>query len=330
MANEREYIFASSFLKACDAVGTPAERLARYGEAQSRDALKETVAEAYSVALSDDVTVYEAVIYDAVKKLKSALPDFTLMYPLLYKYDCTNIKTAVKCAVMGIDCSDMLFSVGTADKSIIRECAEKSSFAAAPLPPAMKKGADEAMRQYRKTGESRLIDLILDDACFEDMTRAADEGGAEIIKNTVKLRADGANTTAAMRISAMGLPAETAASLMKRAYVCGGDIPLSSFLSPEGGCSNIDGIIKKLPFSALCADAVKKCSDAKSFADAEKIFDEAVLSMCRKYRFKPFGIEVAVCFLLIREAEMTNCRIIEASLSSGDTAVLERMRKAYV
>ena len=38
MINEREYLFASSFLKASDAEGTPADRLARFGAAADPEA----------------------------------------------------------------------------------------------------------------------------------------------------------------------------------------------------------------------------------------------------------------------------------------------------
>lgn len=329
MISDRDYVFASSFLRAADGRGTPAERLARFSEASSKEALRASVAEAYGIAGSG-ADVYESVILDAVDKMRGSLPDFKVVYPLLCKYDCTNIKTAVKCAVKNISPDTLMFSCGTVSRELITDCAKKSSFRALPdHVSAMRSAADEALHQYRKTGEVRAIDLMLDAACFEDMRRMADESGVELIKNTVTLRADGVNTLTCMRIRNSGMPAAAARSLMQRAFVPGGDIPMSAFLSGEGGCADADTASKKISSGSVSASAVKRAAAANSFADAEKIIDEAVLSLSDKFRFKPFGAEVAVRFLLLREAEMTNCRIIEAAMN-GDADVKERMRKAYV
>ena len=329
MLSDRDYVFASSFLRAADAPGTPAERLARFSEASSKDALRAEVAEAYRIT-SSGADVYERVIFDAVEKMRSSLPDFKVVYPLLFKYDCTNIKTAIKCAVKNIPSDSLMFSVGTVSRELIADSAKKSSFRALPdYVSAMRSAADEALEEYRKTGEVRAIDLMLDAACFEDMRRVADEGGVPLIKNTVTLRADGVNILTCMRIGDSGMLAAARRSLMQRAFVPGGDMPLSAVLSGEGGCADAEAAAKKIPSGSVSALAVKSAAAAHSFADAEKIIDEAVLALSDKFRFKPFGAEVAVRFLLLREAEMTNCRIIEAAMN-GDGDVKERMRKAYV
>lgn len=328
MLNDRDYVFASSFLRASDGRGTPGERLARFGEANGKGALRAAVAECYGIADSGD-GVYEAVICDAVEKMRSSLPDFSVFYPLLYKYDCNNIKTSIKCAVSGADPEGLMFSCGTVAPDVIIQCAKKSSFAALPM-RSMSRAADEALETFRKTGEVRAIDLMLDAACFEDMKECAELGGVELIKDIVRLRADGVNTLGCMRIGASGMPSAAASALMKRAFVPGGDIPMAAFISAEGGCADKEAIVRRIPTASLSSASVREALSADSFAAAEKIFDEAVLRLADKYRFKSFGPEIAVRFLVLRETEMTNCRIIEASMRMKGSTVKERMRKAYV
>ncbi len=328
MLGERDYVFASSFLRAADGRGTPRERLARFGEASSKESLRAAVAEAYGIAGGADI--YERVLGDAAEKMRGALPDFSVMYPLLFKYDCNNIKTAIKCAVKNTDPDGLMFSFGAISPDTVISCAKKSSFSALPdYASSMRRAAQEAMHLYRKTGEARAIDLMLDAACFKDMKKAADEGGVELIKNIVTLRADGTNIMTCLRIAAAGLQPATAVSLTERAFVSGGDIPLSAFLTADGGTADAESAAKKAPYGSVSADAARRAAKADGFAAAEKVIDEAVLALADKFRFKPFGAEVAVRFFLIREAEMTNCRIIEAAMS-GDGSVKERMRKAYV
>lgn len=331
MIKDREYMFASSFLKASDGAGTPAERLARFSEVSDGAALRALVREVYRLPQKDGVAAdaYDAAVCDAVENIKSAVPDFSVFCPLLYKYDCTNIKTALKCTIRGTSPEGLLFCCGTVEPKKIVAAAESSSFAG--LPAHMNKAAGEALEQYRKTGEARVIDLLLDAACFADMKEGAEAGGVELIKKTVTLRADGVNLLTMLRIGAQGLPAEVASALMKRAFVPGGDIPLSAFLTGDAGCADGETVAAKVPAGSVSAKAVRRAVKEKSFAEAEKIFDDSVLSLADGYRFKPFGPEVAVRYLLIREAEMTNCRIIEAGIKGGRADEMrERLRRAYV
>lgn len=327
MLKDRDYVFASSFLRASDGRGTSAERLARFTEASGSDVLRAAVAESYGIT-ADGAGVYEAVICDAIEKLRGSLPDFSVMYPMLYKYDCNNIKTAIKCTLRGVDSNGLMFDCGTVGAEAVIQCAKKASFASLPM-PAMRAAADAALTGFRKNGDVRAIDLALDAACFEDMKNSAVKGGVELIKNIVTVKADGVNTLSCLRIGAAGMPAAAAVSLMERAFVPGGAVPKAAFIRSDGGFADGESLVRRIPSGSVSGAAVRAAAAADSFADAEKIFDEAVLSLADKFRFKPFGPEVAVRFLLLREAEMTNCRIIEASMKGSD-AVKERMRKAYV
>lgn len=325
MIPDREYVFASSFIKAAEGKGTPAERLSRFREASDRDSLRSSAAEAFKVSAEN---VYDEAINSAVELVKSALPDFSAVVPLLYKYDCANIKTAVKCKIRGISPEGLLFSCGTLPASAVVNAAESSDFS--KIPGELGAAAAEALKTYQKTGEVRSIDLILDRACFADMKKAAEESGCELTGRIVRTRADGTNLLTAMRISAEGLSPDTAASLFERAFVPGGNMPLSSFCSVENGVEDAEKISARAAGdTASVIKTAAKCPDADA---AAKVIDEEIISLCMKYRFKPFGPEVAVSLIVVREAEITNCRIIEAAIGTEnrEDTVRERLRAAYV
>ena len=327
---EQDYLSAVSYLSAAGSVGSASERLARFTECRTADTLQSACRDVFRLNIQGP-DVYDAAITDAVDKLKSVCPDMTPFLPLLYKYDCTNAKIALKSAVSGAVCRpEDFFACGTVSREkLAAMCAERSYMA---LPEHMAASAAEADREYVKSGEVRAIDLLMDAACFADMAAAADAGGVELVRRIVTLRADAANTLASMRIKASGMPNESAAALMKRAYVPGGDMPLRTFTGD--GCSDIYEINEKTTVGCLLKDALLLLAGDKnvSFIAAERQFDEAVLSECDKYRFTPFGPEVAVRFLLTREAEITNCRLIENGLRSGlkPEIIKERLRRAYV
>ena len=325
MIPDREYVFASSVIKASDAKGTPGERLARFRECTDSESLRSAAAEAFGVGGEN---VYDEALNKTVSLVKNVIPDFSTVAPLLYKYDCANIKTAVKCKIRGIEPASLLFTCGTVPEKTVIDAAEASDFS--EIPGEMGKGAEKALAVYQKTGEVRAIDLILDAACFADMKKTADESGCPLTKRIVALRADGTNLITSMRIGAMGLSADVAVSLFERAFVPGGNMPVSAFCSAESGIFDAQTVAHHAVGDT--ADAVKtaaKCADADS---AAKAVDEAILSMCMSYKFKPFGPEVAVSLVVLREAEITNCRIIEAAQGSEnrEDAVRERLRVAYV
>lgn len=325
MISDREYVFASSFIKASEGKGTPAERLARFREAQDRENLRSFFAEAFHVGGDD---VYDAAMTAATELIKSSLPEFSLFAPLLYKYDCANIKTSIKCKIRDISPEGMLFSCGNYPVSLIIAAAESSDFS--KIPGEMGKAAQKALAEYRKTGEVRAIDLTLDRACFADMDNSAKESAIGLIGKIVRLRADSVNLITLMRINEGGFDGDTAVSLFGRAFVPGGNMPESAFLTKEGTVAD-----KETAASRASGDTAEIIKAAAKSADADaaaKIVDEAIIKECMKYRFKPFGPEVAVSLLVIREAEITNCRIIEAAMGEADReeVLRERLRVAYV
>lgn len=329
MIPDKEYLFSSSFLRAGEGIGNVSMRMSRMLEASTAEQLCQTVSELFRISVpAEEKMVFDAAFGDAVEKVRSAVPDFSVFYPLLYKYDCTNIKIAIKCTVQNLSYNNF-YTCGTVPARQMQDYLQKDILP--DLPPAMAAAAQAARREYSKTGEVRCIDLLLDRACFADMAEKAAADGVLLIGQIVCMRADFANILACLRIRTSGLPMEAARSLLSRAFVPGGQVALSVLLGEEGGLADIDQIGKRLG-DCFVKDAVRRAVSAADLPGIEKIFDEAVLWACQPYRFKPFGPEVIVRYMLIREAELTNGRIIAARFGSGaDTdKIRERLREVNV
>ena len=329
MTLDNEYLFSSSFLRAGEGVGTPSNRMTRMLEAASPKQLYQTVAEVFRISVPErEEAVLDKAFCDAVDKVRSAVPDVTVFYPLLYKYDCTNNKIAIKCAVQGIRSYDGFYTCGTVPAEQMQEYLHKEVFHS--LPSAMAAAAKAARQEYAKTGEARCIDLLLDRACFADMADGAAAGGIPLMQQIVSMRADFANISACIRIRSSGVSAQAGRTLLSRAFVPGGQIDLSTLLSEENGCRDIGQINEKLG-ACYVKDAVRKAVGT-SQDRIEKIFDEAILLACRPYQFKAFGPEVVIRYLLIREAELLNGRIIAARFTSGADRekIRERLREVNV
>ena len=330
MIPDKEYLFSSSFLRAGEGIGTVSVRMARMLEASTAEQLYQTVSELFGISVpAEEKMVFDAAFGEAVEQVRSAVPDFSVFSPLLYKYDCTNIKIAIKCAVQELSSYNGFYTCGTVPARQMQAYLQKDILP--DLPPAMAAAARTARREYSKTGEVRCIDLLLDQACFADMAEKAAADGVPLIEQIVCMRADFANILACLRIGMGGLPVEAARSLLSRVFVPGGQLALSVLFMEEGGLAGIDQISQRIG-DCFVKDAVRRAASAADLSGIEKVFDEAVLRACQPYRFKPFGPEVIVRYLLIREAELTNGRIIAARFGSGTDAdkIRERLRETNV
>ncbi|MCI8611648.1 MAG: V-type ATPase subunit [Clostridiales bacterium] len=330
MIPDKEYLFSSSFLRAGEGVGNVSTRMAQMLEAASAGQLYQIVSELFRVSVpTEEKMVFDAAMDEAVEKVRSAVPSFAVYYPLLYKYDCTNIKIAIKCAVQEIHSYNGFYTCGTVPAQQMQEYLQRDTLP--NLPPAMTAAVRTARQEYSKTGEARCIDLLLDRACFADMAEKAAAMGVPLIGQIVCMRADFANILACLRIRFGGLSMEAGRSLLSRVFVPGGQIALSVLFGEEGILASVEQIGERIG-DYYVKDAVRSAVSAADLSSIEKIFDEAVLLACQPYRFKPFGPEVAVRYLLIREAELTNARIIAAGLESGARAdtIRERLREVNV
>ena len=324
MIKENDYLFASSFVRASEKGGSAKERFEKIYSSSTYDSLCKNAAEIFSV---DDCGDLEKILENArercVNIISSSVPDFYVFAPLLYKYDCNNIKTALKCKILGIDCKGRLSHAGyiPAEKII-------SAFDSGVLSSIGGKMGEAAMKAneaYMKTGEARIIDLMLDRACFEDMTDTAKENGVALISKIVSLRCDAVNILTFIRIKALRMPEESTLSLMERSFVSGGEIPADAFSGDR------DNLIKHLtdhPYKRIFCEI---CDKDLPFAVAEKMLDEVILSNLADVKFMAFGPEIPVRALLVTEAEIMNCRIMARAISEGSdkAEAKERMRFSY-
>ncbi len=325
MIRENDYLYASSFVRASERGGSARERLERILSSANVEMLRKTAAEIFGVEEAGEL---EVILGEALKRcvsnITSSVPDASVYAPLLYKYDCNNIKTALKCSLLSIDARDMLSPVGTIPADKVIKCAESGDFKA--LNCKMGEAARAAKEAYLKTGEARCIDLSVDGACFEDMKATAEEKGVDLIRDWVCAMADKVNILTYFRVKAMDMPADSAKALLQRALVCGGNIPISAFFGDiEHLQINLGNCIFKKAFAEIAADTT-------DMSVREKILDEAVLSLVSDVKFKAFGPQVPLRYFLVCEAEIMNCRIMARCLSEGIglSEIRERMRWSYV
>ena len=132
MMSENDYLYASSLVRASEKGGSAGERLETILSSANAEVLKKNAAAIFGTDEGADLeTVLEKALLRCIGTLRSAVPDISVFAPLLYKYDCNNIKLALKSSLLGIPSCYMITAAGTVAPETVAKCAETGDFAKA-------------------------------------------------------------------------------------------------------------------------------------------------------------------------------------------------------
>ena len=148
------------------------------------------------------------------------------------------------------------------------------------------------------------------------------------LREFLSAEADLANLRMALRSIRTGLTSE----LFARTVLDGGEIPSGEVLGAfEEGLGSIRRLFSKAPFSALAASGVSHLERAESLTSWEKRCDDYLVRLYKKARYFSLGPEPVVGYLLGKEAEVRNLRVVFAGKEAGlpPAEIVERLRETY-
>lgn len=330
---QTEYLYATARFRALEAgllgkdrieqladAGNAAEiyaRLEEFGVALVRDAAGEVQAEQTLLG----------ILQTALDNIYESAPAPELYDFLKYPYDCNNVKVAIKCYLRHVSADGMLFDFGTASAADVACMPAKGDFSA--LPAAMAAAAPLAIEAYEKTANPRMIDLMLDKACFADMLTCVKRGGDPLHLQLLGTQIDLVNAMICLRLVRMG-GGEQARMLLEESMIEGGTLSLQALLSAfDGGESVLYDLLAHSGYDKL-VQAIKEGDG--SLAAAERAADDYRMTLVRTVKYTPFGASVLSAYFYAQEYAVKNVRIILAAKSAGlsPQTIRERIRTSYV
>lgn len=125
-------------------------------------------------------------------------PDKRIIELFQIKYDYHNAKLALKSKRTGEDVSRLAMDCGRFDaQKVLR--GETSAVSA-----AMSRAMAQAESEAGHSGDVRMAELLLDRACYEEMSALASETGSTFLKDYVALQIDAVNLRTLVRARRMG------------------------------------------------------------------------------------------------------------------------------
>ena len=258
----------------------------------------------------------------AFGELRALMPQQAVLDAFCLNYDYHNAKTLVKAAASGQDARRLLSGAGRVPAELFAESFEKGEFL--HIPAALAAAVQAAAEILARTEDPQMADLVLDKACYAEMTALAKEAGSKFLAGYAALNVDSANLRAILRAKRMG-----------KDYAF-----LAKLLLP-GGSVEVDKIISSLqreqPVTALYAGLLAPAAEAGEQAlseggglgRAERLCDRALQDYLGDAALIAFGEQPVISYICAVEKEIRTVRTVLAGRLAGMTAeqIRERLRE---
>ncbi|MGA1845243.1 MAG: V-type ATPase subunit [bacterium] len=244
---------------------------------------------------------------------------------LRWRYDAHNIKVLLKGGVSNEEVWAHCIPYGVLQPDqLIRDLQQGDL---TPLPEAFQEAVNHVMvegeGQGTKTGQE--IDFMVDRALYRHLFQEAARSKNPFIRNMITIMIDCINLRSFLRTRGL----QTGTDLFHQSFIPGGSLIEDVFSAQvEGtGFESLRAIITDTPYSDL-----KRSLDAGNMAVLEAAMDNFLIDYLRQTRQRAFGVEPLIGYMLGKEMEIKNLRIIYVCKVNGfgEEPIKERLRDTYV
>ena len=269
--------------------------------------------------------VLSKMLLNSYKDMIKISPDKNLVKYLEEKYNFHNLKVLVKELIQDEDYKSIYIDIGKIDlvnikRNLKEDIKTKDEYLAY---------AKKALDIYKENKDPQDIDLSLDKDFYEKLLEDAKKLDYESLIKFTKERIDLTNLKALLRIKGQGQSID----LLEKALIDGGNIEKNLFRdSLNAEKSSYPNLFFKEKIYPQVKEALEEIDLNKTMQKIEKIIDNHLMNFAKESKKVSYGPEVIMGYLISREMEVKNLRIIlTAKLNSLSREFMEeRLRDLYV
>lgn len=327
------YAYAVARIRVLESKLLDKQKFYRILEAQSADdALKALLENGYGAAETvNNPNDYDLLIKrelkDTYETINKITPDKSLTDIFLLKYDYHNVKVLKKNSLMGLESDELLIEGGSVDENTLKEAINEKKYAYIPKPMGKALAKLDGL-ELSGAINPQIIDVLLDQAMYENIDILKKELKNEFITKYFTAKADLANIETFIRAKAIGLSRNE----MEEMFVVGGEIDVRTFGSIyEQPFENAMQPLGIKDYGEVVHDGITSFISTKSIAVYEKLMEQHLQNIVRKYRFNTFTIEPIIGYMLAKEQEAKAVRLVMTAKINGidSLAVQERLSETY-
>lgn len=333
--NTQQYAYAVARVRSVEKNLLDKNRIDRMVEAKTaEEALKVLIDSNYGYSSGDAVGVYEyeKLLKEENKKtfslLKEIAPQSDIFNLFLQRNDYHNIKVILKSEFLGnVDSGDILIDSTTIPVNKLKVMIKERKMS--EMPDTMREAVEECIDTFNRTGDPQIIDLIMDRASYIQMTQKAEESKNEFLIGLVRILIDLANIKIFLRVKSM----KKSWDFLQKVLLPGGRIDQSKFVKVlQDSLDSTISVLKYTPYGEICEEGIADYQRTGSLSKFEKLADNFIVNYVKKAHYITLGIEPLVGYLIAKETEIKNARIVMVGKINGipNEVIRERLRETYV
>lgn len=255
--------------------------------------------------------------------LYDCAPDISVFEPFLYENDFHNLKTVLKGVLSGREYKRLLIYPASIDAKIIEKAVEEKRFEA--LGDFMSTAAARAYEILLKTGDSQLSDCIADAARMTAQLKRAEEIKNPLVTKLVRASVFYGNIKAALRAARAGKSRGFLEECLTETGAVSKKALIGAALAGEKALLELLVSAREL-CGGVAAEEYKR-----SAGDFERFVDNYLLKTASESRYVTIGYEPLVGYMIAKQAEIKNLRIIYSGVKTGqpEEKIRERLRELY-
>ena len=297
------YPYAVGRIRALESGLIDPARWSRLREATREEAIRILSEAGYGNASSDPEQMIRAQEEETRRTIAELSPEPAWTELFLLPIDAHNLKVAYKGKVLGADVSHLFLEGGTVPADIMRVSVEAGEYSLVPraFADAMPV-SDEKLSLFE-------FSASVDRAVFAQIRSVLGKKKNAALSRYFSAQTDFLNVLSVLRASALGWSAERLAKVL----IDGGSIPEETFLTALS--TGQPAVMCTGDFEDSISEVLGELKQGKDLTYAESMFATRRVALLREEQDDVFSIAPVVCYLLERENEARELRVLFAAKS---------------
>ncbi|MDO4594499.1 MAG: V-type ATP synthase subunit C [Tissierellia bacterium] len=273
---------------------------------------------------------YEIILKNELERVFHVMtdvsPDKSVVNFLEQKYIFHNLKVLVKEIIQDKDYSDIYVDIGDVDYLKLKKDLKDKDKTSDSF---YYKAAKAAIDSYEENKDPQVIDLSLDKSYFSYLLKLAKKMDYKFFIDYTKTRIDFMNIKSLLRAKSQRKSPEFVDSIM----IDGGNIDKNEFrryVNQE--ITSDSSLFKSSDIYYYVRSAIEAKDIYKTMSQYEKVVDNYLMDLIISTKSLTYGAETVFSYIVAKETEIKNLRIILTSKLNGLPLdfIEERLRESYV
>lgn len=257
---------------------------------------------------------YEKILSNELKRIYKLMREVSvdqgLIDLLALKYDYHNLKVLIKDEEFNQDLSDLYVLMGTTELEDLRQAYKDEDNSDSEIDEGFKLAINAIKLDLENHHDPQRIDIILDKYYFDHLYKLANDTKIDLFIEYVKDMIDFINVKSSIRMKKQGKDFR----FFEDVILENGNIEKEEILSSYG--DSLDIMIQRFKNSKISSALIEGLNSYKEtdrLSEFEKYMDDYLMELNKESKNINFGPEPIFSYILAKEAEIKNLRIIMVS-----------------